>query len=118
MLSESIDSNVNGLTASMLQEEFIELIDEKFDLISDADMVPQDVTAMVYGDMHRPVSEGQISLMKTRHQAHHSILQINQDIKNILSQVEKNRLRAVATGARDIRLWIARWDDLWNLNYK
>ena len=67
-------------------------------------MVPQDVAGKVYGDMHRPVSEEQISLVKTRHLADLSIQQINRDIKNILSQVEKNRLRAVATGVRDIRL--------------
>ena len=67
-------------------------------------MVPQDVAGKVYADMHRPVSEEQISLVKTRHLADLSILEINRDIKNILSQVEKNRLRAVATGVRDIRL--------------
>ena len=67
-------------------------------------MVPQDVAGKVYADMHRPVSKEQISLVKTRHLADLSIQQINRDIKNILSQVEKNRLRAVATGVRDIRL--------------
>ena len=100
MLFESKDSNTNGLTASLLDDEKIEMFIECFDPIIDADMVPQDVAGMVYGDMHRPVSEEQISLMKTRQQTDLRIQEINRDIQDILSQVEKNRLRAVATGAR------------------
>ena len=64
MLYESKDSNTNGLTASMLNNEEIELIFETFDLIKDADMVPQDVTGMVYGKMQTAVCTEQVSLMK------------------------------------------------------
>ena len=100
MQYESEDSNANGLSDSMLDVLLIDLHDTNKDDQFAPDMVPQEAAGRVYADKHCPLRNEQISLLKTRHQATQDMINIGKKIQEILSQVEQNRLRAIASGAR------------------
>ena len=91
MQYESEDSNSNGLSDCMLDDCSIDLHDTNKNYLFAPDMVPQEAAGRVYADKHCPLSNEQISLLKTRHQATQDIINIGKKIQEILSQVEQNR---------------------------